>query len=340
MLCSSLRLRAAGYACIPNRARPPLRAWLPPSAVSSLRTTPPLSVFRRPHPQHLCQHLDLPRRCFSADAKDEKTTTRHDKVVLTEDQLVTLRSLSLEQVNAFLATTNPEEALEKLAALEAQLEAQRQRGLQDEHDAEANPLSEEEAKKKNVPQPSPRQLKLYLLGNFLPFLGFGFFDNAIMLLCGDFIDANLGMTFGISTLAAAAMGNMVGDTVGIWLSGSIEYQVGRRVPDHRMTSAQARLFRVQTLKSICNVFGILLGCILGCFPLIWPENWRLYEPSAPDLSSFETHELREELLRQETFQEHDRFDLQRGGVWGESGDPNSNTYDFKRDPSLGESGRQ
>lgn len=70
-------------------------------------------------------------------------------------------------------------------------------------------------------------MKLYFLGNFLPFLGFGFFDNALMLVFGDLFDCYLGASLGISTLAAAAMGNIVGDVSGIWLGGTVEYFVGK-----------------------------------------------------------------------------------------------------------------
>lgn len=35
----------------------------------------------------------------------------------------------------------------------------------------------------------------------VPFLGFGFMDNAIMILAGDYIEANIGITLGISTMA-------------------------------------------------------------------------------------------------------------------------------------------
>ncbi len=75
--------------------------------------------------------------------------------------------------------------------------------------------------------PTTNQMQLYFLSNFLPFLGFGFFDNSIMLLCGDFFDSYLGTALGISTLTAAALGNVVGDVSGIWLGGTVEFIVGK-----------------------------------------------------------------------------------------------------------------
>eukprot|EP00470_Lotharella_oceanica_P004912 CAMPEP_0170167420 /NCGR_PEP_ID=MMETSP0040_2-20121228/825_1 /TAXON_ID=641309 /ORGANISM="Lotharella oceanica, Strain CCMP622" /LENGTH=199 /DNA_ID=CAMNT_0010405431 /DNA_START=816 /DNA_END=1412 /DNA_ORIENTATION=+ len=87
-------------------------------------------------------------------------------------------------------------------------------------------------------EPTAAQLRLFAFGQFLPFLGFGFFDNAIMLLAGDFFDASLSAKFGISTLAAAGMGNIVGDVSGIWLSGTIEFVSGKSIPHHGLSTAQ------------------------------------------------------------------------------------------------------
>ena len=36
--------------------------------------------------------------------------------------------------------------------------------------------------------------------------GFGFLDNLIMIMAGEYIDLTLGATLGISTMAAAALG--------------------------------------------------------------------------------------------------------------------------------------
>jgi hypothetical protein len=40
-------------------------------------------------------------------------------------------------------------------------------------------------------------------------LGFGFLDNFIMIVAGEYIDLTLGVTLGISTMAAAALGKSV-----------------------------------------------------------------------------------------------------------------------------------
>lgn len=100
----------------------------------------------------------------------------------------------------------------------------------------------------DVPEPTTSQLKLYFFGNFVPFFFFGFFDNSIMLICGDFFDMYLGTTLGISTLAAAAMGNIVGDVSGIWLGGTVEFIVGKVRTTFEPGSAAVLDEKTQTLR--------------------------------------------------------------------------------------------
>lgn len=47
----------------------------------------------------------------------------------------------------------------------------------------------------------------------IPFVGFGFLDNLIMILAGDYIDAKLGAAFAISTMAAAGVAHTLFSSV-------------------------------------------------------------------------------------------------------------------------------
>ncbi len=49
----------------------------------------------------------------------------------------------------------------------------------------------------------------------LPFVGFGFLDNFIMIVAGESIETFFGTTLVISTMAAAALGNTLSDVFGI-----------------------------------------------------------------------------------------------------------------------------
>jgi len=128
------------------------------------------------------------------------------------------------------------------------------------------------------PLPTARQQGLYFVNNFLPFVGFGFLDNAIMILVGDLVDARLGAVLGISTLAAAALGNTVSDIVGIWGSGFIETaNAALGVPKSGLTSEQRASLRMRILKNCACASGIAIGCLLGMAPLMWPDEWRLWD---------------------------------------------------------------
>lgn len=136
-----------------------------------------------------------------------------------------------------------------------------------------------------APMPTARQLELYFLHNFIPFVGFGFCDNFIMILAGDYIDAKLGLAMGLSTMAAAAWGNTFSDVIGLWISGFIEtFVASSGLPGHELTSGQMELLTVRIVKNTSMIVGISFGCILGMLPLIYPEEYRIW-PSRHDLEA-------------------------------------------------------
>ncbi|XP_037747962.1 transmembrane protein 65 isoform X3 [Chelonia mydas] len=69
--------------------------------------------------------------------------------------------------------------------------------------------------KLEVAPPSPGQLKHVFFHNAIPFVGFGFLDNAIMIAAGTQIELSIGVVLGITTMAAAALGNLVSDLAGL-----------------------------------------------------------------------------------------------------------------------------
>uniref|UniRef100_A0A914XEW3 Transmembrane protein 65 n=1 Tax=Plectus sambesii TaxID=2011161 RepID=A0A914XEW3_9BILA len=114
------------------------------------------------------------------------------------------------------------------------------------------------------------QLKALLLVNTLPFIGFGVLDNMIMLLAGEYIDTTLGIYLGISTMAAAALGNTISDVAGVGLSHYVEFLVqkfGIRAP--ALTSDQLHLARVRYTANFGRALGLVVGCIIGMFPLLF-----------------------------------------------------------------------
>merc|ERR1719277_732688 len=104
-----------------------------------------------------------------------------------------------------------------------------------------------------------------------------------MILVGDFIDMKVCLTFGFTTMAPAGIGNTISDVIGIWGSGLIETGAAMLgLPDHGLTHEQQKSLTVRILKNTSMIVGIVIGCILGMFPLAYPDEYRLW-PSREQL---------------------------------------------------------
>uniref|UniRef100_A0A8C3BBJ4 Transmembrane protein 65 n=1 Tax=Cairina moschata TaxID=8855 RepID=A0A8C3BBJ4_CAIMO len=106
--------------------------------------------------------------------------------------------------------------------------------------------------------------------NALPFVGFGFLDNAIMIAAGTQIELSIGVILGISTMAAAALGNLVSDLAGLGLAGYVEAlasRLGLSIPD--LTPKQADMWQTRLSAHLGKAIGVTIGCILGMFPLLF-----------------------------------------------------------------------
>ena len=101
-----------------------------------------------------------------------------------------------------------------------------------------------------VEEPSFRTLRWVYFTTGLPFVGFGFMDNAILIIAGDAIDTSLGVALGISTLCAAAIGNIISDLAGIGASAYIENFCATvlKLPVPKLNSAQRQLRSVRMAK--------------------------------------------------------------------------------------------
>ena len=102
-----------------------------------------------------------------------------------------------------------------------------------------------------VVEPQSKDLKIHAFTCGIPFIGFGICDNAILIWAGDVIDQNLGVVFGISTLCAAAIGNIISDIAGVGLGAYIEdfCATKLRLPKANLTNAQRRLRSVRMVRN-------------------------------------------------------------------------------------------
>ena len=106
----------------------------------------------------------------------------------------------------------------------------------------------------------------------IPMVGFGFMDNIIMIQAGDYIDQTLGVTLGISTLTAAACGNICSDVSGTLCGGAVESFVdSMRIERPVLTAAQLRMRVVRFATIGGAALGVVCGCLLGSTSLLFMD---------------------------------------------------------------------
>jgi len=119
--------------------------------------------------------------------------------------------------------------------------------------------------------PATKEFLKYILkagaGKFI----FGFIDNFIMVCVGGYIDAALGQALGISTLAAAGIGNGISDAVAdkgestmLKMLGTVGLDPDEIAPE-RMESAPGWM---KFLNNNYSWIAIFIGCLVGMFPLL------------------------------------------------------------------------
>ena len=110
--------------------------------------------------------------------------------------------------------------------------------------------------------PTNLQLALVALNASIPFVGFGFLDNFIMITAGDMIDVQLGTTLALSSLGAAALGNTVSDVTGMGVGGIIETGAKRLgLPQAKLSAHQANLSITKMAGTLGGTVGIAMVCL-------------------------------------------------------------------------------
>lgn len=87
----------------------------------------------------------------------------------------------------------------------------------------------------------------------LPFIGFGFLDNFLMIIMGDYIEGSIGVYFCLSTMAAAALGNTISDVLGLGLAHYVEQCfafLGMKEP--KLTPTQLKMGITQRFASLVS----------------------------------------------------------------------------------------
>jgi hypothetical protein len=91
-------------------------------------------------------------------------------------------------------------------------------------------------------------------------VGFGFMDNLVMIQAGDAIDSTIGVAFGLSTLTAAAYGQVISDVSGTVFGSAVESAAKwLGLPAAGLTRAQCELRHVRMLSTSSAAVGVVLG---------------------------------------------------------------------------------
>ena len=184
--------------------------------------------------------------------------------------------LRIANVRRFSSTTEVETQLNALIQQHGSVAAWT-KGLdevQKEQLLQALRLNTEASTLASVPEPSPRDLQLVTLNMAIPFVGFGIMDNSLLIIAGDMIDTSLGVALGISTMCAAAIGNIISDIAGLLLGTFIEDFCANHLnlPVPNLTTAQRQLRSVRFASQWGCGIGVTIGCIIGMFPLLFIDS--------------------------------------------------------------------
>eukprot|EP00427_Karlodinium_veneficum_P037994 CAMPEP_0169281992 /NCGR_PEP_ID=MMETSP1016-20121227/56615_1 /TAXON_ID=342587 /ORGANISM="Karlodinium micrum, Strain CCMP2283" /LENGTH=271 /DNA_ID=CAMNT_0009370779 /DNA_START=189 /DNA_END=1004 /DNA_ORIENTATION=- len=109
-------------------------------------------------------------------------------------------------------------------------------------------------------------------------VGFGFMDNTVMLHAGNAIDMSLGATFGLSTLSAAACGQICSDMAGVCFGGIIERGAEKfGLPSADLSAEQQNSPLVGHVGLIGRLVGVFTGCSLGLLNLFFIDTHQSQE---------------------------------------------------------------
>lgn len=102
-------------------------------------------------------------------------------------------------------------------------------------------------------------------------------DNGILIIAGDAIDSTLGIYLGMSTLCAAAIGNIISDLAGIGMGSAIEDFCANRLklPVPNLSSAQRTLRSARSASNLGMAVGMTIGCVIGMFPLLFIDTTKV-----------------------------------------------------------------
>eukprot|EP00392_Amoebophrya_sp_AT5.2_P018715 g19323.t1 len=161
----------------------------------------------------------------------------------------------------FFANLLPQQKYKGLITWQQEREESAKKSAQNEDSGEEDGSGESSLKKI-----SNADLRKLFNANAAPMVAFGFADNFLMILFGSSIETQFGVY--VSTMAAAGLGNLCSNLVGMGLAEYIEHaseKIGVAAP--KLTYAQRQTTAARVTSSAGTMAGITVGCLLGLAPL-------------------------------------------------------------------------
>lgn len=125
-------------------------------------------------------------------------------------------------------------------------------------------------------QPTREELRRVMTHAALPMIGFGFMDQTLMIQAGNAIDCTIGVTLGLSTLAAAAVGSIVSSAGGIMFGETIQHMFTKHgtswAAAPNLDSSQYSLASVQRAKFSGTFWGLMIGLTFGLVNLYFIDT--------------------------------------------------------------------
>jgi hypothetical protein len=126
------------------------------------------------------------------------------------------------------------------------------------------------------PPPTAKQLAIHALKCAIPMIGFGFMDNTIMIHAGHYIDCTLGVTFSLSTLAAAGIGQIFSGIGGVLFGDTLEtvfrQSTGGTNTTQKLSTVQKTMRSARIAGVTGGILGVTLGCTLGLINLFFVDE--------------------------------------------------------------------
>ena len=97
-------------------------------------------------------------------------------------------------------------------------------------------------------------------------------DNTIMIHAGHYVDCTLGVTFGLSTLAAAGIGQIFSGIGGVMFGDALDALFRRISGSTKMTTTQKATRASRAAGLTGGIVGVTFGCALGLVNLLFVDE--------------------------------------------------------------------